>query len=67
MVLAFFDSKCLIYTNDKPWEITVNGKYIMEALCRFMKILKQKRQAMVAGEWWLHGDNAPVHTPGRGE
>ncbi len=67
MVLAFFDSKCLIYTNDKPWETTVNVKYIMEALCRFMKILMQKRQAMVAGEWRLDWDNAPVHTPGRGE
>jgi hypothetical protein len=29
-------------------------KYIIEALGRFMKILKQKRSAMAVGQWWFH-------------
>jgi hypothetical protein len=62
MVLAFFDSKGLIYTNYVPRGTTVNATYIVEALGNFMKIFKKKRPIMAAGEWFLHGDNAPVHT-----
>jgi hypothetical protein len=56
MVLAFFDSKGLIYMN------LLNAIYIVEALGKFLKIFKQKRLEMAAREWWFHWDNASVHT-----
>ncbi len=62
MVLAFFDAKGLIYTNYVPRGTTVNATYIVKALGSFMKILKKKRPGMAAGKWFLHWDNAPVHT-----
>ena len=62
MVLAFFDSKGLIYSNIVPRGVTVNAAYIVKALASFMKNLKQKRPYMAAGDWWFHWDNAPVHT-----
>jgi histone-lysine N-methyltransferase SETMAR len=62
MVLAFFNSKGLIYTNYVPRGTTVNANYIVEALGTFMKILRKKRPQMVAGDWLFHWDNAPVHT-----
>jgi hypothetical protein len=62
MVLAFFDSKGLIYTNYSARGTTVNAKYIVEALGNFMKIFKKKKPIMAAGDWFLHWDNAQVHT-----
>jgi histone-lysine N-methyltransferase SETMAR len=62
MVLTFFDAKGLIYTYYVPRGTMVNATYIVEALGSFMKILKKKRPGMAAGEWFLHWDNAPVHT-----
>ncbi len=41
---------------------TVTAAYIIEALTRFLKVLKEKRSRMTAGNWWFHWDNAPVHT-----
>jgi histone-lysine N-methyltransferase SETMAR len=61
MVLTFFDAKGLIYTNYVP-KATVNVKYIVEALGTFLKVLRKKRPVMAVGEWFLHWDNAPVHT-----
>jgi histone-lysine N-methyltransferase SETMAR len=62
VVLVFFDSKGLIYTNYVPRGNTVNANYIVEALGTFMKILRKKRPQMVAGDWLFLWDNAPVHT-----
>ena len=62
MVLAFFDSKGLIYTNYVPRGTTVNAKYIVGALGRFLKIFRKKRPVMAQQEWFFHWDNAPVHT-----
>jgi histone-lysine N-methyltransferase SETMAR len=62
VVLAFFDSKDLIYTNYVLRGTTVNAMYIVEALGNFIKFFKKKRPIMAAGEWFLHWDNAPVHT-----
>jgi histone-lysine N-methyltransferase SETMAR len=45
-----------------PRGTTVNAKYIMKALGNFMKIFKKKRPIMAAGDWFLHWDNALVHT-----
>jgi histone-lysine N-methyltransferase SETMAR len=62
MVLAFFDNKGLIYTNYVPRGTTVTARYIVDALGKFLKIFKKKRPVMAATDWWLHWDNAPVHT-----
>jgi hypothetical protein len=43
MILALFDNKGLIYTNYVPQGNTMNAKYIMEALGKFLEIFKQKR------------------------
>jgi hypothetical protein len=53
-VLAFFDSKGLVYANFMTKGKTVNTVYIIEALTRFSRILKEKRSAMMArtgGSW----------------
>ncbi len=62
MVLAFFDSKGLIYTNYVPRGTTMNANYIKEDLGTFMKILRKKRPQMVAGDWLYCWDNAPDYT-----
>jgi histone-lysine N-methyltransferase SETMAR len=62
MVLAFFDSKDLIYTNYVPRGTKVIAMYIVEALGKFLKVFKQKRPEMAARNWWFYWDNAPVHT-----
>jgi histone-lysine N-methyltransferase SETMAR len=61
-VLVFFAAKSVIYTNFVPKGETVNVSYIRTALARFLKVFRQKRQIMVAQDWWLHWDNAQVHT-----
>jgi hypothetical protein len=40
MVLGFFNSKGLIYTNFVPRGWTLNSAYIIEALTHFLKALK---------------------------
>jgi histone-lysine N-methyltransferase SETMAR len=62
MVLVFFDAKGVIYTNFKPKGEMVKATYIRNALTRFLKVFRQKRLIMAVQEWWLHWDNAPVHT-----
>jgi hypothetical protein len=51
MVLAFFDSKGLIYTNFVPKARTVTAAYIIEALTHFLKVFKEKRPTMTARNW----------------
>jgi hypothetical protein len=51
MLLAFFDSKGLIYSHNVPKVSAVNGKYIIKALGNFLKQLKKKRPVMVEEEW----------------
>jgi histone-lysine N-methyltransferase SETMAR len=62
MVLVFFDAKGVIYTNYVPRGKTVNASYIKEALRRFLKVFKEKRPISSSQDWFLHWDNAPVHT-----
>jgi histone-lysine N-methyltransferase SETMAR len=62
MVLVFFDVKGIIYTNYIPKGETVNTKYIKKALARFLKVFKAKRTIMSYQDWFLHWENAPVHT-----
>jgi hypothetical protein len=52
----------LIYTNFVPRGENCQRRDIIEALTRFLRVLKEKRLAMAAENWWLHWDNAPVHT-----
>jgi histone-lysine N-methyltransferase SETMAR len=62
MVLAFFDDQGIVYTNYVPRGVTVNAAYIVNALRRFLKAFRKKRPDLVAGEWFLHWNNVPVHT-----
>ena len=62
MVLVFFDAAGVIYTNYVPRGETVNAEYIKKALARFLVIFRQKRPIISSQEWFLHWDNAPVHT-----
>ena len=43
MVLAFFDSQGMVSTNYVRRGTTVNAVYIIEALKRFLKALRQNR------------------------
>jgi histone-lysine N-methyltransferase SETMAR len=62
MLVAFFDKKGLVYTHIMPRGVTINANYAIIVLGKFMKHLRIKRPAMVDQEWFLHWDNAPVHT-----
>ena len=62
MVLAFFDSKGLIYTNIVPKGETVNAEYIISALKLFWGHLCLKRPELHKNRFIFHWDNAPVHT-----
>ncbi len=62
MVMAFFDSQGMVYTNYVPRGKTVNADYVIVALRKFLKALKAKRPDLVPEEWFLHWDNAPVHS-----
>jgi hypothetical protein len=63
MLLAFFDSKGLIYSHIVPKGSAVNGKYIVKALGNFLKQMKKKRPEMIEQEWWFHWDNAQSIRP----
>jgi hypothetical protein len=62
MLLAFFDSKGLVYTHIMPKRTTINANYILMVLGKFMVHLRKKRPDMTKGNWFFHWDNAPVHT-----
>ena len=49
MVLAFFDSQGMVYTNYVPRGSTVNAKYIIRALGTFLKNLRKKRPETAKG------------------
>ena len=60
MIMAFFNNVgiyCII-PKGKP----VNNEYIIDVLKRFLKMFQKKRPEMAANKWFLHWDNAPVHT-----
>jgi hypothetical protein len=48
--------------NHVPKGSTVTASSIVEALGKFLKVFRQKRPEMAAGDWWFHWDNVPVHT-----
>ncbi len=63
MVMAFFDSRGLIYSHIIPKGAKINATYIVMVLGIFLKKLRQKRPEMASREWFFHWDNALVHTP----
>jgi hypothetical protein len=62
MVLVFFNSQRMVYTNYVPRGDSVNGNFVAGALRTFLKHLKKKMPETVEGEWFLHCDNALVHS-----
>ncbi len=62
MVLVLYDAKGVIYTNYVPKGKTMNAEYIKKVLARFLKVFKAKWLIMASQDWFLHWDNAPVHT-----
>jgi hypothetical protein len=48
--------------NFMPRGRTVTAAYIIVALTSFLRVLKEKRLMVTAGDWWFHWDNMPVHT-----
>jgi hypothetical protein len=62
MLLAFFDSKGLIYTHIVPRGSTVNAAYIVKVLDIFMRHFKKKRPVMAEQPWFFHWDK-PRSTP----
>jgi histone-lysine N-methyltransferase SETMAR len=62
MLLAFFDSKGLVYTHIVPKRTTINANSILVVLGKFMVHLRKKRPEMTKGNWFFHWDNTPVPT-----
>jgi hypothetical protein len=62
MVMAFFDSKGLIYTHIVPKSQPVNVNHIVTVLCMFLRHLRKKRPDLIAQHCGFHWDNAQVHT-----
>jgi histone-lysine N-methyltransferase SETMAR len=62
MLVAFFDKKGLVYTHIVPRGVTINPNYTIIVLGKLMKHLRIKRPETIEQEWFLHCDNAPVHT-----
>jgi hypothetical protein len=52
MVLTFFDSKGLSYTNHVPRVTTLNANYIVDAMGKLLKVFKHKRPVM---RLWIGG------------
>jgi hypothetical protein len=58
MVVIFFDSRGVVHKEFVPPGVTVNQKYFLEVQDR----LRKRVRMVIAGDWILHGDNAPAHT-----
>ena len=62
MIMAFFGNVGMIFYCFIPKGKPVNGDYIIDVLKRFLKVFRRKRPEMASNKWFLHWDNAPVHT-----
>jgi hypothetical protein len=62
-VFVFFNSQDAIYINHVPKRARVNSVYIRTALSRNMKVLKRRRDHIVASDRYFHKDTAPVQPP----
>jgi Transposase. len=61
MLIAFFDSKGMIYQTYLPKGHTINSDYYIKVLSTFLKHLRKKRPEKIAQGWLLHQDNARPH------
>jgi histone-lysine N-methyltransferase SETMAR len=62
MMVVFSNKKGLVFTHIMPRGITTNANQTIIVLGKFLKHLRNKRPGMFEQEWFLHWDNAPVHT-----
>ena len=62
MVFSFFDINGVIYTRYAPVGTKINSMYVIDVLTAFLKVFRRKRQDLSTKNWFLHWDNAPVHT-----
>ena len=63
MLIAFFDSRRLIYHEFVPQGQTVNQHYYREVLDRLIQRMRRiRRQQWENRDWLLHHGNAQVHT-----
>ena len=54
MVLAFFDTKGIIYTKIVPRGKTADADFMLKTLGRFPKVFRWKRPNLVLVEWHFH-------------
>jgi hypothetical protein len=63
MVLAFFDSKGMVYTGNVQRGTKVNADYIVGVLSELLKALHQKYHDLVPVEEYLHSVTMHCFTP----
>ena len=63
MLLAFFDSECIVHHEYAPNGQTINKEFYVEVLWRLRESRHWKRlEKWRDGDWILHHDSAPAHT-----
>lgn len=62
MVISFFDCRGMVYQNYVSPGTKVNADYIVDIMGKFLRVLRRKRPDLIERGWFLHWDNAPVHT-----
>ncbi len=61
IIIACFDSCCIVHKEFVPPGLTVNHAFYKDVLERLRKRVQQVRTD-IADDWLLHHDNAPAHT-----
>ena len=59
-MFVFFNNKGLLYAKYMPRGTLVNPNYIVEALCKFMKVFKSKMPVMSKQERFFYWNNSSV-------
>jgi histone-lysine N-methyltransferase SETMAR len=62
MLIAFFDSRGIIYQHWVEKGKNINSDYYIGVLRKFLKHFRNKRPDLFASGWLLHQDNARPHT-----
>ena len=63
MLLAFFDSECILHYEYAPDGQTINKEFYLEFLRHLHESVRRKRpEKWREGDWILHEDNVPAHT-----
>ena len=61
-LIVFFDIDGVVHHEFVPPGQTVNGHFYVQVLQRLCVVVRRKRREKWQGEWFLHHDNAPIHT-----